>query len=179
MTPERKAYLREWRQKNRGRLAEHRRAWIARNGDRYRELRLNWAQNNPKQVKEIREKSRLKNIEKILAYGRSAYHKKREYYKEKNQRWYKLNAARATAKVIARKAAMLKATPKWADINAIRNIYEMAQKLSNANGVKHHVDHIVPLKSPLVCGLHCEQNLRVITATENCCKKNTRWPNMA
>jgi 5-methylcytosine-specific restriction endonuclease McrA len=44
--------------------------------------------------------------------------------------------------------------------------------------VKHEVDHIVPLKSPLVCGLHVEHNLQVIPATQNRRKHNRVWPDM-
>jgi hypothetical protein len=40
------------------------------------------------------------------------------------------------------------------------------------------VDHIIPLKSDFVCGLHCHTNLRVITAEENKAKNNRYWPDM-
>lgn len=41
-----------------------------------------------------------------------------------------------------------------------------------------HVDHIVPLQSNWVCGLHCEANLRVIPGAENESKRNFWWPQM-
>lgn len=45
-------------------------------------------------------------------------------------------------------------------------------------GIQHQVDHIVPLRHPLVCGLHCEANLQVIPALDNQRKSNRIWPNM-
>ena len=41
-----------------------------------------------------------------------------------------------------------------------------------------HVDHIVPLQSALVCGLHCEANLEIIPGAANEAKKNYWWPDM-
>jgi len=62
--------------------------------------------------------------------------------------------------------------PPWADIAAIRSVYLEAQRLTAITGVRHEVDHILPLKSETVSGLHVETNLRVIPGRENASKGN-------
>ena len=65
-----------------------------------------------------------------------------------------------------------RATPKWINRTRIRKIYDFASRHGR------HVDHIVPLNSPLVCGLHCEDNLQVLLPRVNYYKSNTTWPDM-
>jgi hypothetical protein len=83
-----------------------------------------------------------------------------------------------TNKVRRRDAMKQKALPSWADKNRIEMIYKEAKRLEQETGVAHHVDHIVPLNSPLVCGLHNEFNLQAIPLLDNVRKSNRVWPDM-
>jgi len=51
-------------------------------------------------------------------------------------------------------------------------MYLQAQKITKITGERYVVDHIIPLISPEVCGLHVPWNLRVITQEENLKKSN-------
>ena len=51
----------------------------------------------------------------------------------------------------------------------IENIYALCPKNLT-------VDHIIPLKHPLVCGLHVEGNLQLLTLSENARKSNKFTP---
>lgn len=64
------------------------------------------------------------------------------------------------------------ATPKWADLFLIGQIYETSRLFRKNTGVKYEVDHIIPLMSDVVCGLHVEDNLRIVSGAENRSKSN-------
>jgi len=92
--------------------------------------------------------------------------------------YLRLSAAKENAKVASRRRLVLRATPSWSDVVAILAFYEEAQIVSKATGIVHHVDHIVPLTSKYVSGLHCEANLCILPGAENISKSNRKWPDM-
>lgn len=71
-----------------------------------------------------------------------------------------------------RRARKLQATPAWMERTEISDLYKESNRLSEL-GELMHVDHIVPLQGKNVCGLHCLDNLQIITATENLKKHNS------
>jgi hypothetical protein len=70
------------------------------------------------------------------------------------------------------KSRLRKAKPKWANGFIIKEIYDLARLRSEMTGVEWHVDHIIPIRSKKVCGLHVHSNLQVITRTDNMKKGN-------
>ena len=77
-----------------------------------------------------------------------------------------------------RRRLLIQATQAWANPALMLAIYDEARIISETTGIAHHVDHIVPLGSKSVSGLHCEANLQVITGAENRSKSNRKWPDM-
>ena len=66
----------------------------------------------------------------------------------------------------AKRRAMLRnQQPPWADEKEMKEFFKSSSR-------EYHVDHIIPLNHPLVSGLNCEFNLRVIPAKENLQKSN-------
>jgi hypothetical protein len=93
-----------------------------------------------------------------------------------SKEWFKNNTGVAKAKRARRRASERNATPDW--LTAIHKaqidqFYEVSTALDMQTGVKHHVDHIVPLKAKIASGLHVPWNLQILTATENLRKNNS------
>ena len=113
---------------------------------------------------------RNKELVKARANARPIEEKRthRNKHKKENPELYK-------ALTSVRKRRHRKATPKWITPEqklAMRNLYLKAQELSKIAGQRYVVDHIIPLQSTAVCGLHVPWNLRVITQEENLKKSN-------
>jgi len=98
---------------------------------------------------------------------------KRERMLSASRAWKKRNPGIVNSLNRYRTAKQLSATPKWANLALIESFYLKAAQLSFETGVAHEVDHVVPLVSKVVCGLHVESNLRVITQSENRSKGNS------
>jgi hypothetical protein len=156
VTPERTA-LRAKRFEN---SAERLRAWRAANPERVLELAN---RGKPERRLAAQAKWRAANVEQERARARA--------YRLNNPAQYAANAA-------ARRAATLRARPAWANRFFLSEAYALAALRSQVTGTKWQVDHIVPLRSPLVCGLHVDNNLQVIPAAANASKGNRYWPDM-
>lgn len=119
-------------------------------------------------------KWQVANPERTLAYRKD----NKAAIKVKSARWYSNNKARTLARVRHYQASKIRATPAWADRAKMAEFYFASDFLGMVTGEWHHVDHVIPLRSKLVCGLHTEQNLRVIPGTDNLSKGNRHWPDM-
>jgi hypothetical protein len=141
---------------------------------------------------------REENKDKIKGYRESFYTKQDDLYfeqeRDRKREWERCNPDKKADSnrsfrqnnkgLVASYAAnyrssKLERTPKWItqqDIADIKSIYKMCNKISTKTGIKHHVDHIIPLQGVLVSGLHIPSNLQVIPSSLNLSKGNTYSP---
>ncbi len=141
-------------------------------------LHKNYQKSNKAKLQAYRKKHSTQNADKIKAYQSEYREANRERLRQYFLDYAKQNAGKKQAATTKRRAQKLSATPKWADLRKIERIYQSSKKISDKTGTKLHVDHVVPLSHPLVCGLHCETNLRIVPAKKNLQKGNVWWPDM-
>lgn len=90
---------------------------------------------------------------------------------ENKKRWKKAYREKCQG----RRNAITQATPPWLNDEQkaqLHEIYVAAKEINKLGNGIFHVDHIVPLNHPLVCGLHVPWNLQVINAEDNRKKGN-------
>ena len=98
--------------------------------------------------------------------------KNRERKNANSRRWAARNLENRRFHARTRQARQRNAVPSWVNLEVVRSMYANARRLERETGIKHHVDHIVPLKSDMVCGLHWGGNLQVLRYDENIRKGN-------
>lgn len=133
-----------------------------------------WDSKNKEKRAAIDKRNKEKHPEKAKLH-QAAWRKRNKGYATQYAR---KNRSKTNASAAKRRAVKLLATPIWANADKIQIEYDLAAWCSTVTGEKYEVDHIVPLQNGIVCGLHNEFNLRVISMRDNRAKKNRHWPDM-
>lgn len=138
------------------------------NPERRRATALKWAKNNYPYIRSKKAEYRAKDPLRMRKWSLENPERK----KALNKAWAEKNKPALAAARAKRRSALKLAIPAWANHHAIRDLYEAA----GAAGLE--LDHIVPLQSKIVCGLHCESNLQALPQSANRKKSNRHWPDM-
>lgn len=118
--------------------------------------------------------NRIRNGDAIRARDRSYWSKNKDRKLKKDKKYRKSAKGKSTRTYHSslRRARKLQATPKWAEMSKIKKIYRKCRWLSSITGLSYHVDHVIPLVSDTVCGLHVWENLQILEVSENLKKGN-------
>jgi len=125
--------------------------------------------------KESYEKHKSVRLEKAQIYRDRNSGRIKQYLRD----YQKDNLHKYAAYAAFRNKRMAEATPNWltdAQRKEMEGVYQKARVLTKETGVKHEVDHIVPVRGDSVCGLHVPWNLQVLPKSENIAKGNRKWP---
>jgi len=154
-----------YRLNNKHKIKEINRLYRLNNKDKIKEINRLYRLNNKDKIKEINKNYYINNKEKVLKIKKN-YCLNNKQKRKQTLILTRLNNPHTQRAVTAKRRAMkLKATPKFANLNKIKEIYKNCPK-------GYHVDHIIPLQGKNVCGLHVEWNLQYLTPSENSAKSN-------
>ena len=147
-------------------------------------MKLEWAEGAVKRADYFKEYNKVEavkdrkhewyqeNREQVIAAANtrpaSARKEYQKAWKDKNLVW-----VRADTK--ARRRKHRDASPPWLTTKQkaeIRSLYQIAITMTKVTGEQYVVDHIWPLRSDEVCGLHVPWNLQVIPRAANLAKSN-------
>ena len=158
------AYMKFYRESNLEKLREQDREYRSKPEvkERITSYAKEYGKANAEKIKEKNKKYREENADKVKMRDR-VY---RENNSEKIALYRKLNRHIMNTHRAKRRAATLKATPAWADLEAIKCVYQEAQYFG------YHVDHVIPLQGKNVCGLHVVENLQILSPSINLSKSN-------
>lgn len=166
-----------YRKNNKAAISEYMRAYREENAEALKKWGRAYREKNYEKLRSDLARYRLENISRLraysVAYGRKRYKERRVEILEKCKAYQKSTPHLYRKRNAKRRAAERQAVPRWVNVSAIREIYRQAATMSGV-----HVDHIVPLVSPIVCGLHVPENLQILPASENMSKSNRYWPDM-
>jgi hypothetical protein len=108
-----------------------------------------------------------------------------QYYKTNKQsmnalsaQWRQQNPNRCAIQSSHRKFKLNRATPPWSEATEIKVLYLKRDEFRVAFDVPFEVDHIIPIDSDTVCGLHVLANLQLLDKSLNGSKHNkyqTDW----
>lgn len=172
-----KAAAADYRERNRAELLEKHRAYRLANPG----MDAAYYKTNAEALKAKARRYASQNKEKILTGYRRRWREDPKFRVNSRARlraWKKRNPEKVNAETAKRYATKLRAIPSWANLKDIEGFYALAKLRTKLTGIEWHVDHVVPLNSDIVCGLHCEANLQVIPAGPNISKGNAWWPDM-
>lgn len=166
----------DYRETNRESLRAKRRDYRVRNPDsdaNYYRANVDWKKAGARAY-------RAANADRVAIYflALNQTPARQEQNRARLRAWKKRHPDRVNADTARRQLILRQAYPAWADDTLIAEFYALARLRTLMTGIPWEVDHIVPLNSDLVCGLHWEGNLQVIPAAANLAKSNDWWPDM-
>lgn len=91
---------------------------------------------------------------------------------EKSRAYRTNNPDKIRSQVAKRRCIKQQAIPSWYESDLVDILYHRAIELSASLGCTLEIDHIIPLNSKTVCGLHCWSNLQLLDKSLNGHKGN-------
>lgn len=145
--------------------------WYANNKDRHQQLMTEWRENNREHNLMLVREWQKNNKDRVRKYAKCSYSNNKDLHRKRVKQYRMDHPDNYRAWGAARRAKKLNQTPPMTDLDKqlIQSMYKLARLKTWATGIEHQVDHIKPISRG---GLHCFNNLQVLTAEDNYKKGN-------
>ena len=138
---------------------DQRKAYNAQYRKNHPDYHAQWCKNNPEQVKAYNAQYRKDHPEYAAQY--------RKNNPEYDAQWCRDNPDSVAKNYVNRKFKLEQATPAWSETEEIKMVYLKRDEYRTLYGIKFEVDHIIPVRSDTVCGLHVLANLQLLDKSLN------------
>ena len=158
-------------------ISKYKKSYYTKNKSDIIKKQKEYTEKNKKKILENKAKYRSRNRQKCRDLVKKHYNENREDYIKRATEWNKNNKKRrsnickrsskrnphtSAANLAKRRFSKKQATPRWSETDKIKIVYKKARELSLLLGVDMQVDHVIPLQSDNVCGLHVWANLQIL-----------------
>jgi len=151
------------------------RQWFNKNREENLEYHVRYRQENKEKMDAQITEWHRENSEKSIEYRRAWKDRNRERVRKEHAEYKRKNRDKGARWAAKRRANLLKASGYGnEELNelVLQEAYTVAKERTEATGVQHDVDHIIPLQGRNACGFHCWNNVQVIPRMENLKKAN-------
>ncbi len=164
-----------WYAANREKVRKQHTRYYNENKEQILEHKKVYNTENQEAIRTQKKQYREKNKEVLKEYYRKYATNNREKINTNSANWRKRNLFKDSFLRAEKRALKLNATPKWLSADQKQQVeyfYWLARDLKVTTGQEYHVDHIIPLKGKVVCGLHVPWNLQILPFDLNIKKGN-------
>ena len=143
------------------------------NKETFKAWRKAYRTNNREAVNASHARYRANNKETVKTRNSQYYIDNKAVRQAYDAAWCKLNPDKVAKNNSHRKRKLEQATPMWSEVEAIKLVYLKRNEYRKLYGILYEVDHIIPIDSDTVCGLHVLANLQLLDKSLNSSKTNT------
>lgn len=143
-------------------------SYYGQNRQELKQAARRWQVENKSHVQKYQAHYRVTHEKQLQRYAHAYRVREAERYRKYNQTFYRENKGYFHAKRMLRLAQIKNAIPaRLSKSHRAELVRIYSEKPSWA-----HIDHVIPLSHPQVCGLHVPWNLQYLSPIENLSKSN-------